>query len=86
VPPVPAPDEMFMEHLGNDNWQGKNEVFGEKPNLVPPLCPSQISYKLTPGLNWGLYDQKTVTNHLSYESFPAINFNNFCNPVKINLC
>jgi len=27
VPHIPAPEDIYMKHSQNDNWQGKPEVF-----------------------------------------------------------
>ena len=51
--------------LVNWLWQGKPEVFGEKP-IPPQFCPSQISTKTGPGSNPGLGDATPVTNCLRH--------------------
>jgi hypothetical protein len=47
------------------NWQGKNEVFGEKPVTVP-LCPPQIPHGLTQGSKAGLRGGRPAANRLSH--------------------
>jgi hypothetical protein len=46
-PTVPSSDDTSIEHCWNDRYQREDEVFREKPALVP-LYSTQIPY----GLPW----------------------------------